>query len=484
MQLIDTYITEAIALSIVHSLWQGALIVAIISGLTHLNMLKGTERRFFANLAGTLVLFASVVVTFFLVYDPGQSIQEVVMPVLQITETSPALESLTAQTGFGWQQTVALGWGIGAVLYLARILVGWYHARSLTRGASQVGMHWQRRVVALSRNLRIRAGVRLRSSHDVTTPFVFGVLRPVIVFPALYFTQLTPAQIEAILLHELAHIRRHDFLINLVQLIIEGLLFFNPAIWWLGRQMRSYREFACDDKVQSTIPDQRVYLEALYRVAALKSQQPAHAVSLFHHNSELIMRVKRMLHATPHTTQLRPVMTTVFGMMALIGLCLVYSGTTVNAQKTTPPPVPDLELGLLVEDLMPELTVMMDEMMVGMDAVLEMGPLVSEMTATLMPDMERLVADLEPVTDIAGDMAEQLTEDLDPMLEMLPEMIVGIEPLVNELTARMPAILDAASWAVDFHTMVGDTVPPESEKVKALRKQIEQKQQEIEELSA
>ena len=82
---------------------------------------------------------------------------------------------------------------------------------------------------------------QLLVSHDITTPFVMGVFRPVVLFPANYFLQLTPAQIESILIHELAHIRRNDFLLNIIQVVTECLFFFNPAVWLLSRRVRNYR---------------------------------------------------------------------------------------------------------------------------------------------------------------------------------------------------------------------------------------------------
>ncbi|MDX1478203.1 MAG: M56 family metallopeptidase [Saprospiraceae bacterium] len=482
IDLIDARLVDALATSLIHSLWQGALVVALIVGGIRGGLIRTVDQKCAAHLIGTLMVFVAMAGTFLIMYSQPGPVQEVAMPLLQADQvTAGSTVATGVQTSPTWQYSVALGWVLGAFLYLIRMTTGWAGARAMTRRARAAGMHWQRRVEQLGVRLGINARVRIRVSEETAVPFVFGALRPVIVFPAIYFVQLTPAQLESILLHELAHIRRHDFLINLIQLIIESLMFFNPAIWWMGRQLRTHREFACDDKVRGQITDQRVYLEALYQVAALKVNQPACAVSLFHHNSELIMRVKRMLNPSPQTTQVRPVATTAFGLVALIGLFLLFSGSGMTAQKPVTPPVPEIDMDLITDDLILDMMPDLNAMMLDLEPIMEIAPVVDELAMEIMTD-------LEPLMDLTAEMSHDIVADVEPIvLEMLPVIMesVQVEPLVidlNERVADLVGAMDLSAWSGwGVHT---DSIPNESEKVKALRKQIEAKQQEIEELSA
>ena len=102
-------------------------------------------------------------------------------------------------------------------------------------------------------------------------PTVIGWLKPVVLLPASALAALTPQQLEAILAHELAHIRRHDYLVNLLQTLVETLLFYHPAVWWLSRRIRIERENCCDDLAVSLCGDPVAYAAALADLEALRS---------------------------------------------------------------------------------------------------------------------------------------------------------------------------------------------------------------------
>ncbi len=119
--------------------------------------------------------------------------------------------------------------------------------RKLMRGANLAAAKFEDILERLKRILRVSAPVRLYTSATVLVPTAIGWLRPCIVLPVTALTGLSEAQIAAILAHELAHIRRNDYLFNVVQTLIETMLFYHPAVWWVGRQMRREREHCCDD---------------------------------------------------------------------------------------------------------------------------------------------------------------------------------------------------------------------------------------------
>src|SRR5262249_23956479 len=139
-------------------------------------------------------------------------------------------------------------WLLGVTLLSLRLLVQWRNARRLvTHGAQPACEPWLSVARRLSPAPGVRPPGRLPESTAVPNPAVIGLLPPVILLPATSLTGLLPGQLQMILAHELAHIRRHDFLVNLLQAAVETLLFYHPAVWWISSQVRIERENCCDD---------------------------------------------------------------------------------------------------------------------------------------------------------------------------------------------------------------------------------------------
>ena len=129
-------------------------------------------------------------------------------------------------------------------------------------------------------------------------PTVIGWLKPVVLLPASALAALSPQQLEAILAHELAHIRRHDYLVNLLQTLVETLLFYHPAVWWLSRRIRIERENCCDDLAVSLCGDPVAYANALADLESLRSETaPTHHIAMAATGGALLQRVRRLLGA-------------------------------------------------------------------------------------------------------------------------------------------------------------------------------------------
>ena len=129
-------------------------------------------------------------------------------------------------------------------------------------------------------------------SGRAESPLTVGVLRPLIVLPTSALTGMPAAQLEALLAHELAHIRRHDYLVNLFQCVVEALLFYHPAVWWVSNTVRRAREECCDDLAVEVCGDAKLYARALTNLEALR-QLPALALAAT--DAPLLARVKRLL---------------------------------------------------------------------------------------------------------------------------------------------------------------------------------------------
>src|SRR5262245_19131032 len=200
--------------------------------------------------------------------------------------------------------TLMLAWLIGVALLSLRLLTGWLWIQRLrTHGVSPAHENFRSMAARLSRRLHISRAVALLESTLVEVPTVIGFLKPVILLPASAIGALAPHQLEAILAHELAHIRRHDYLVNLMQTQAETVLFYHPAVWWLSYRIRVERENCCDDLAVSLCGDPVAYASALADLEALRSgPAPDHHIAMAATGGSLLQRVRRLLGApSSHT---------------------------------------------------------------------------------------------------------------------------------------------------------------------------------------
>ena len=198
-----------------------------------------------------------------------------------------------------------LGWACGVVILTMSLLSGWMWVRRMkTHGTSPAAAVIHEIAARLARNLHIRRTVTYLQSTLVEVPTVVGWLKPVVLVPASALAALTPGQLEAIIAHELAHIRRHDYLVNLLQTLVETLLFYHPAVWWLSRRIRIERENCCDDLAVSLCGDALTYARALADLEELRglgrSGSTGTGFVLAADGASLLQRVRRLLGAPTH----------------------------------------------------------------------------------------------------------------------------------------------------------------------------------------
>ena len=198
-----------------------------------------------------------------------------------------------------WLPLFVFSWLCGVVVLSLRLVSGWlWVQRMKSHGTSAVEDGWDLIAERLSRRLHIARPVRLLRSTLVDVPTVIGWLKPVILLPATALSGLNPHQLEAILAHELAHIRRHDYFVNLLQTVVETLLFYHPAVWWLSRRIRTERENCCDDLAVSLCGDPVTYARALADLESLRN--PARRFVMAADGGSLVQRVRRLLGAPSH----------------------------------------------------------------------------------------------------------------------------------------------------------------------------------------
>ncbi len=197
-----------------------------------------------------------------------------------------------------WRSWVVVAWGAGVVLLLIRLLYGLAAAEWLKRrGVRPLDEASQTIFKRLCRQLGIWQSVPVFESLYVKVPTLVGYFKPVILMPTSALLGLTPQQFEAILAHELAHIARRDYLANLLQCVVETLLFYHPAVWWISHRIRQERELCCDDVATAMCTDRRDYAKAICIVAHSRGESPALVLTAT--GSPLVRRIRRLLEREP-----------------------------------------------------------------------------------------------------------------------------------------------------------------------------------------
>jgi len=184
---------------------------------------------------------------------------------------------------------------IGLLLMLVRLSAGLFHLSLLGRSGVAPGEDLYADFTALKRRLQINGNVRISLSARAQVPMVIGFVKPVILMPAAAMAQLSTEQLESILLHELAHIKRHDYLVNILQTVVETILFFNPFAWLVSANIRREREHCCDDLVLDHTREPLSYATALAALAAPPGYVDSFTVAASGQSDHLFNRIKRIM---------------------------------------------------------------------------------------------------------------------------------------------------------------------------------------------
>jgi beta-lactamase regulating signal transducer with metallopeptidase domain len=215
---------------------------------------------------------------------------------------------------------LALAWLAGVAVLSVRNLGGWIGVRRLRRvGTAPADDAIAARLRRLAARMKLSRPVRILQSALVEVPIVVGCLRPVILLPVAVLAGLSPDQLDAILAHELAHVRRHDYLVNLLQTVLEILFFYHPATWWISRRIRIEREHCCDDAAVGVCGGGIGLGEALTMLAAARlNLAPAMAVS----GGSLTARVRRIVGRRPEGPQRHQAWVAVVSLTAIALACV------------------------------------------------------------------------------------------------------------------------------------------------------------------
>ncbi len=324
---------------LLHSLWQCALIALLLAGALALLRGSSSNVRYVASCCAMalMLLLPSATVWNLLSSTPSAEVEDasevmgasgefVIEPApggrLYEKPVTPAAGPLQP----AWNESpteraarllpwLTLVWLAGVMLLSMRTLGGLVLARRMKlHGARPVSGLWRERAAEIARKLSVSGPVKVLESSLVSVPTAVGWLRPAILLPASAFTGLTPQQLEAVLAHELAHVRRHDYLVNVLQTAVETLLFYHPAVWWVSRQIRAEREHVCDDMAVRVTGDAMTYARALTRIERLRTTAPLLAMAA--DGGSLRSRVSRLVEGPPRPRHLSPLLV---GLFLIVG---------------------------------------------------------------------------------------------------------------------------------------------------------------------
>lgn len=340
-------LTQALCLTLVHSLWQGFL-AAVAAGIIILCTRKSRAAVRYNLLTADLIFFLLVSgFTFFHEVGRGGAGSDAIVGKVSGVEETAVLNGIQLQMPAGIDRgtgviqeisafihlhasTVVLVWMFCLLGQLVQLMGGLYQMGTLRRRrVFPPGAFWQERLQVLAAGLGIHKTVELIQSARVSVPSTFGFLKPSILVPLGMLMNLPADQVETILLHELAHIRRNDYLANLLLHITEAVFFFNPGVRWLATLIREEREACCDDMVLMGTADRNSYFDALvaFRENTMARRGYALRVSALRlggqGKTDLLWRIRRMLNQENKKLHIMEKAILSFGLTAVLVIGLI-----------------------------------------------------------------------------------------------------------------------------------------------------------------
>lgn len=277
--------TNAWGWALLNFIWQGAVIGGVAALL--LALMRGAPARWrYAVCALSLLLCLAL---------PLAQCLDLAAPAdAEFSgEWQPLAEQLPALVG---------AWALGTALMLARLALGLAWVGRARRRSTPAPAAWQARLDALACRLGLRRPVGLRLLPGLAGPIALGTFKPSVLLPAALLSRLPVELLEALLAHELAHVRRWDYLANLLQSAVEALLFFHPVVWWLSARLRTERELVADQISAELLRDPHRMARALHALAELEAPQPAPGLALAARGGDLLGRIERLLAPRPQAT--------------------------------------------------------------------------------------------------------------------------------------------------------------------------------------
>jgi len=339
--LLENPLLHRMGLTVLHALWELALIALLVWVGLHLLRRRSARSRYLLACGGLAVMVLGPILTWFLIAPSTLMDAQLIQAVGTIAgEATPTKGAFTFSEWLyrinGMAPWAAVLWCVGFTLMLARLGAGlWWLDRAYLATAFPASQTMQAMLNRLAERMGVTQSVRLLESAKAESPLLLGWLKPAILVPSAALLQLSPTALEAILAHELAHVRRFDYLVNLLQSFVEALLFFHPCVWWLSSRIRELREHCCDDAAALLCGDPLILAEGLSALERLRRRiqsdpEPALAAA----KGNLMSRITRLFQP-----QEAPAASLRGLALALVGASLLGAAAiTAQQAKTTEKP--------------------------------------------------------------------------------------------------------------------------------------------------
>lgn len=302
-----TLLLEVITLTLIHFVWQGA-VIGLMLGLV-LNVIRmrdASTTASFRHLAALVALFAIVlspILTFLLLSQQTSGHEVMQLSSFSVAYTDHQATDPLLNIPRQWLSVLLLAWVVGVVWGSGRLMLSWISLKVLQYTHRAITPEWLRmEVLRLQRQAGVGRNIKIVVSYAVVTPLTAGCIRPVLILPATLLTGMPGDQLKLILLHELAHIRRCDYLVNWLQNTVSVLLFYHPVVHWVGRILSEERELCCDYSALSSKDNPVDYAKALLTLQQ-QYQQPQMALAASG-KGVLLNRLQRLLNQEADTLAL------------------------------------------------------------------------------------------------------------------------------------------------------------------------------------
>lgn len=306
--LLSSPLLYSLALTLIHFVWQGALVALALKIVLAITPYTKPQLRYSWASVAMVCNLVLPIITFHLIYQPEYKVltEQLATPtLLQNVLVQGSNDVITwYQDALGILPYISMSWLVVVMLLASKLFIELYHVNRLPNvGTLAPNEQLAQRFDTLVNKIQLKQTPTLLISLKVEVPMALGWLKPVVLIPASMLTGLTPTQLDMLILHELAHIRRHDYLVNFMQTLVETLLFFHPAVRWVSKQMRNEREYCSDDIAVNIAGSPIAYARTLADTASLCQKHRHHSIptmAMAASGGDLKQRVVRLVNQNHH----------------------------------------------------------------------------------------------------------------------------------------------------------------------------------------
>ena len=376
MQIIQQFISEelitAFGWTVIHSIWQAALIALIVGVLMLFLQKRSARLRYGIAYGALLTVFFMAMATFNYYYGMGVGPTMLgdaatgLMLTGEIEETAIQSFFYSITTYFAQQLPLIVTiWLLGVLFFTLRILGSLAYLHRLRHHeVYALPDVWNERAARILKKLKLQKKVKIAESALIKTPVVIGFFKPLVLLPIGTINALSYAETEAILAHEFAHVFRNDYILNLIQSVIEILFYYHPAVWWLSEVVRSERENCCDDMAVKLCGNSLDYAKALVNLQEISTASPILAMSFSGKKRTMLYRIQRILNQpTKRSHIMEKIMATAVLLIGFVLLSTQAKNTMTEESDaysiTVHTDAPDIEEGkayirILTDTVIPE----------------------------------------------------------------------------------------------------------------------------------